>query len=200
MGSQAIKILLIEDNADDAKLIQHQLSKTLKFSFTLQHVIAIHKGLEALQQERFDVVLLDLNLPDGSGISTVDAVSGQATEVPIIVLTGNDNDEVGVEAVKKGAQDYLIKGKVDDDLLARSISYAIERKKLLTQLEHSRREVKTLKGFLPICANCKKIRDDKGYWTQIETYISAQTDAAFSHGICPDCSKKLYGEYFNKKK
>ena len=64
--------------------------------------------------------------------------------------------------------------------------------KLITELKRTLGEVKTLKGFIPICASCKKIRDDKGFWDQIETYISKHSEAKFSHGICPGCMKKLY--------
>ena len=77
-------------------------------------------------------------------------------------------------------------------LLRHSIRYAIERKKLLSQLEHSTKEFKTSRGFLPIYANYNKIRDGKGCWTQIETYISAKTPVEFTHGICPECADKLY--------
>ncbi len=69
-----------------------------------------------------------------------------------------------------------------------------EREQLIIQLQDSLSKVKTLSGFLPICASCKKIRDDKGYWTQIEAYIRDRSEAEFSHGLCPDCSKKLYGD------
>jgi hypothetical protein len=67
-----------------------------------------------------------------------------------------------------------------------------EREKLISKLQEALDNIKTLKGLLPICANCKKIRDDKGYWNQIETYIRHRSDAKFSHSICPDCAKKLY--------
>ena len=70
-----------------------------------------------------------------------------------------------------------------------------ERSRLILELQESLAKVRTLSGLLPICASCKKIRDDKGYWNQIETYIMEHTDADFSHGICPDCAKELYGEY-----
>jgi hypothetical protein len=61
-------------------------------------------------------------------------------------------------------------------------------------------EIKTLRGFVPICANCKKIRDDKGYWEQVETYVSKHTEAQFSHSICPECMRKLYPEFCEDEK
>jgi hypothetical protein len=82
------------------------------------------------------------------------------------------------------------------DMLFRSTFMQMnERKKLITELQNSIAAVKTLKGLLPICASCKKVRDDKGYWKQIETYIAEHSEAEFSHGICPDCMGKLYPEY-----
>lgn len=71
-----------------------------------------------------------------------------------------------------------------------------EREQLVEQLRKTLSEVKRLSGLLPICASCKKIRDDKGYWKQVETYVSEHSDAVFSHSICPECAKKLYPEYF----
>jgi DNA-binding NtrC family response regulator len=73
-----------------------------------------------------------------------------------------------------------------------------EREKLIRELRQALAEVKTLSGLLPICASCKKIRDDKGYWNQIEVYIRDHSQAEFSHGLCPDCAKKLYAEYFKR--
>jgi DNA-binding response OmpR family regulator len=73
-----------------------------------------------------------------------------------------------------------------------------EREKLIQELQYALDNIKTLQGLIPICANCKKIRDDKGYWNQVEGYISEHTDAEFTHGICPDCAKKLYGDLYKK--
>jgi len=74
----------------------------------------------------------------------------------------------------------------------------MERDRVIEELKQALSEVKTLRGFLPICANCKKIRDDSGYWTRIEAYIEEHSDAQFSHGICPECAKKLYPSYYKE--
>ncbi len=83
-------------------------------------------------------------------------------------------------------------------MIARDISERkqaeAERERLVRDLQTALANVKTLRGLLPICASCKKIRDDKGYWNQIEFYIRDRSDASFTHGICPDCAEKLYGE------
>jgi PAS domain S-box-containing protein len=78
--------------------------------------------------------------------------------------------------------------------------YEIERERLIKELKESLEQVKTLSGLLPICSSCKKIRNDEGYWTQLETYISQHSNAQFSHGLCPDCLRKLYPEYYDKTK
>jgi hypothetical protein len=70
-----------------------------------------------------------------------------------------------------------------------------EREKLITELQEAIAKVRTLRGLLPICSSCKKIRDDKGYWNQLESYIQEHSDAAFSHGICPECLRKIYPEF-----
>jgi hypothetical protein len=77
---------------------------------------------------------------------------------------------------------------------------AQEREKLILDLQNALQEVKTLSGLLPICASCKKIRDDKGYWNNLELYISEHSDAEFTHGICPECAQRLYPDYYKKQK
>lgn len=200
MVRKPITVLLIEDDPGDAFLIQRYLSNKQHVQYVVTHVDRLSKGLACLQQGGFDVVLLDLGLPDSAaGFDGFERAHAHSPAIPIIVLTGYDNDEFAIEAVERGAQDYLVKGQVTDVLLGRSIRYAIGRRKLLTQLEHSAKEIKTLRGFLPICMHCKKIRDDQGYWTQMEAYISEHSGAEFSHGLCPECATKLYPRYSKKK-
>lgn len=199
MGTKSINTLLIEDQPDDAMLIRRYLTNLPNVIYNVIHVSFLAEGLKILKDVLFDVVLLDLGLPDGpGGLKTFEKVYAHSPHIPIIVLTGHDDDEFAIESVQKGAQDYLVKGQVTGVLLGRSIRYAIERKKLLTQLEHSAKEIKKLRGILPICANCKKIRDDKGYWTQVEVYISDHSETEFSHGLCPECAVKIYPTFYKK--
>jgi DNA-binding NtrC family response regulator len=199
METTNITGLLIEDNPDDAVLIEKYLTASRKIKYNVIHVERLADGLESLKRVLVDVILLDLGLPDGPvGIKTFEAVYALASHIPIIVLTGHDDDDLAVEAVHKGAQDYLVKDLVTGPALGRAIRYAIERRKLLTQLEDSMKEIKLLRGFLPICVRCKKIRDDKGYWTQVDVYIRNHSEVEFSHGICPDCALELYPELYTK--
>lgn len=199
METKSINALLIEDNPDDAILIQRYLANLPNVRYNVTHVDRLADGSEILKHVLFDVVLLDLGLPDGlGGLKTFEKVYAHSPHIPIIVLTGRDDDAFAIESVQKGAQDYLVKGQVTGVLLGRSIRYAIERKKMLIQLEHSAKEIKQLRGILPICANCKKIRDDKGYWTQVEVYISDHSGTEFSHGLCPECAVQIYPAYYKK--
>lgn len=196
MKNSILKILLIEDNEGDAELIRLVLNESE--GSVLKNADCVSSGLKLLEEEPFDVVLLDLGLPDSSGLDAVQRIQDKGLKLPIIVLTGLSDEELAVRAISLGAQDYLVKGRIDGDLLHRAIRYAIERKKLILELQEALANVKKLSGMLPICASCKKIRDDKGYWTQVETYIRDRSEAEFTHGICPECTKKLYPEIYEE--
>lgn len=125
----ALKILLIEDNLADADWIGEILIEEDWQKLDLKHVKRAREALETLSQDNFDAILLDLSLPDSQGISSLDVVKKQAPELPIIVLTALNDRDIAIESVRQGAQDYLIKGKFEGELLARSIRYAIERQR-----------------------------------------------------------------------
>jgi PAS domain S-box-containing protein len=144
MGDEPIKVLLVEDNPGDARLIREMLKEAATAQFELVHVVRLDEALKLLGEASFDVLLLDLTLPDSQGLDTFFGVHSQAPGVPIVVLTGLADEVVGVESVKGGAQDYLVKGQVDSHLLARSLRYAIERKQAEERLKESKRKYKTL--------------------------------------------------------
>jgi PAS domain S-box-containing protein len=127
MDNKTIKILLIEDKPADARLVQKMLTGVEGFSFSLEHARQLSAGLEQLAAGHVDVVLLDLMLPDSQGLETFTATHSQAPHVPIILLSNLDDEKLAAQAVGKGAQDYLVKGQVDGDLLARAVRYAVER-------------------------------------------------------------------------
>ena len=128
MSSELIKVLLVEDNLGDARLLYEGLEEALPRQFQMTHVRRLSEALEYLWEETCDVVLLDLGLPDSHGIDTLVVTRAQAPGVPIVVLTGFQDEALAVEALKGGAQDYLVKGQVDSKLLGRSLRYAIVRK------------------------------------------------------------------------
>ena len=177
------------------------------------HVLEAKTGeecLDLMHAHRPALVLLDVMLPDTSGITVCkqikDDPSFQGTFV--ILLSGVQvSSEYQAEGLNVGADGYIVKPVSNKELLARV--QAMERirraedalrekekqqEELISRLRDALAEIKTLKGFIPICASCKKIRDDEGYWNQLEAYISKHTDAVFSHGLCPDCADKFRAE------
>lgn len=138
LKTEKLKILAVEDNAADARLIEEFLKEGLSGNFDFKHSATLEEASAALSSEKFDVVLLDLNLPDGRGVDNIDRVYSATRNTPIIVLTGLEDEKAGMMAVQKGAQDYLIKGKIASDTLIRSIRYAMERKRTEMELRSSR--------------------------------------------------------------
>jgi len=132
--SHSVKILLIEDNLAEARLLQEFLIQAQSQEFTLVHVKRLGEALQELGQCNYDVILLDLNLPDSEGLSSLPPLIDQAPSIAIVVLTNTNNEELAIEAVRQGAQDYLIKRQVNPDVLVRSLRYAIERKQVLESL------------------------------------------------------------------
>ncbi len=122
-------ILLIEDNPGHARLIQEMLAESRAIRFELAVADRLSTGLERLALGGIDAILLDLSLPDSHGLDTLDRLLATDSGVPVIVLTGLDDDVVGLKAVSNGAQDYLVKGQVEDDQLVRTVRYVSERQR-----------------------------------------------------------------------
>ncbi len=127
MESQRCRILLVEDDPDDVWVMRSLLGDRWDGPFELVHVELLSSGIRRCQEDLFDVVLLDLALPDSQGLETFIAMHAHAGGVPIVVLSGYDDEMTAMKAVQAGAEDYLVKGQVNDNLLVRSIRYAIER-------------------------------------------------------------------------
>jgi DNA-binding NarL/FixJ family response regulator len=192
MSSPSIQVLLIDDDAVQSFLIQDYLATPATLGFELRTAATLAEGHRLLAANQGDVLLLDLGLPDSTGNQAFYATQERFPHLPIVVMTGLEDENMGLELVHAGAQDYLVKCQINAPLVCRALRYAIERKRLVEDLQQALAEIKTLSGLLPICAGCKKIRDDTGYWTQIETYIAARSDACFSHGLCPECIPKYF--------
>ena len=124
-----VHVLLVEDQLQELELVREMLSGPEQGTFLLTHAGRLEQGLERLRQGGVDVVLLDLCLPDSTGYETFRKAQQVASNVPIILMTNLDDEELAVKAVREGAQDYLIKRRVDGDLLTRAIRYAIERER-----------------------------------------------------------------------
>lgn len=126
--NNAISILFVEDSPDDVALFRRMLAEANTVQFELTHCHRLNRAITLLSKESFDIILLDLSLPDGKGLDTVVRTHAAAPNVPIVVLSGLGDEELAIRALHEGAQDYLVKGNVDSNLLIRAMRYAIERK------------------------------------------------------------------------
>ncbi len=133
-----INVLLIEDNPDDIEMIRILSAEMTAGSFDITPADCLSTGIMLLAEKEFHIVLVDLFLPDSAGIDTLSRLHSIAGELPIIIMTGHNDEKFAIMAVQQGAQDYLIKGQTDANLLWRSVNYAIERKSMMAQLEQMR--------------------------------------------------------------
>ncbi len=195
---QRITILILEDSREDFFLLQEMLSSSEEIEAEILHANRLQEAMETARNHQVDVAVIDLNLPDSSGLDTFLTFHKGHSQLPTIILSGAKDNKLAFEAVSKGAQDYLFKGEPSDTAVIRTIRYAIERQRLMTELKSAQDQVRQLHGLLPICAICKNIRDDQGYWNRIESYISEHSEAQFTHSLCPDCAKKHYSEFLKK--
>ena len=129
MKTDTKRVLMVEDNPGDARLIRETLAESGNAQFELEHVETLSEAIKRVEEERFDAILLDLGLPDSQGLDTPKSMRKQAPGVPIVVLSGLDDEKMAIESVNEGAQDYLVKGKTDTKSLVRALRYAIERAK-----------------------------------------------------------------------
>jgi PleD family two-component response regulator len=182
--------------------------------------LAATSGMAALQISQKivpDLVLLDVMMPGLDGFETCRLMrqSPALAQVPIIFLTASNEPDAVMEGFHVGGVDYVTKPFRHEEVVARARTHLevaqlnktlIEKNHQLEQLttqlkarqielEEALARVKSLRGLLPICAHCKKIRDDKGYWQGVENYVRAHSEAEFTHGICPTCLKDHFPEY-----
>ncbi|MBI3195113.1 MAG: response regulator [Ignavibacteriae bacterium] len=202
MVEEILRVLLIEDDQHDAYMVNGYLSG----SFKVDWVQTLEEGIARLTTREYDVVLADLSLPDSAGNDTMKAVLSAAPNLPIILVSGKHSERFAIKTVGDGVQDFFFKDMLQPDSLRRSIRYSVERKRnerererLLRELREALDKVKALSGLLPMCAWCKKIRDDGGYWHQVEEYLTVHTDAKLTHGICKECSEKIMKEIESNK-
>lgn len=191
-------ILVVEDDINVAAVLEARLE-----SFGYNVCAIAETGAQAIHQNRShepDLILMDILLKgDMNGIETAEQI-GSEYDVPIIYLSCLNTDEVMDRAARTNPYGYIIKPYNNSELRL-TIEIALvkhaaakEREKLIKALEKSLEEIKRLSGLLPICAQCKRIRDEQDNWHEIEKYISDHSEADFSHGLCPDCARTLYPE------
>jgi len=141
LSKEEISVLIIEDNPGDARLIEEMLKEAKRFQFNFFNQKTLSEGLEELLKNEIDVILLDLNLPDCTGLNTISIIRDKVETMPIIILTGRDDEDLAINSLKLGMQDYLVKGKIDPILLERSILYAIGRQQVKLELELSKKKI-----------------------------------------------------------
>jgi len=193
---QIPKVLII----DDEPILRQTFKKALRHqNYDLLFAENGREGLTTFREQAPDLIFLDLRMPVMDGFEFLDAVQVKATDpYTVVVITGHGGDEDIKESYKRGVHSFLKKplNMVEVYSLAdRCLKFKameLEREKLITELQDALATIKTLQGFLPICSACKKIRDEKSEWHQIEDYIREHTDSQFTHSICPECTKKLY--------
>ena len=187
---EKINILLVEDNPGDARLLDVYLKSSFNNAFNLSITAYVSKALQMLEQNVFDVILLDLSLPDSKGLETFKKVYDHSPKTPIIVLTGLEDESTGINAMKLGAQDFLIKGNVHGKELSRSINYSIERYKLLKKLSENTKilEEKSsdlLKERLKL-ADAQKIAHIGSWeWDMVKNQISWTDELFHIHELDP---------------
>jgi two-component system, response regulator PdtaR len=196
------QILIVEDEAIIAADLQRRLSRlgyeVIGMAASGEDAVRLATALKP------DLILMDINLRgEMDGTQTAHQLRTQL-QLPVVYLTASSDATVVKRAKLTDAFGYLLK-PLDEKLLRITIEMALykhqmeqERKKLVGDLQEALAHVKLLSGLLPICASCKNIRDEEGYWHQVEEYVRDHSEADFSHSVCPHCARKLYPEYFNK--
>ncbi|MBU1052637.1 MAG: response regulator transcription factor [Proteobacteria bacterium] len=205
-------ILVVDDNEAGRYSISHILRQA---GFKVKEAATGAEALE-ISAQKPDLVVLDINLPDINGLEVCKRIkeSPVTATIPVLHLSATFIDTKSrVTGLDSGADGYLVQPVGSDELLAtinallrmksaeeKAKKAVEEHDRTIKQLKEALLQVKTLSDLLPICMHCKKIRDDQGYWNQIEEYINKYTDTRFSHCICEDCMKNLYPEYWEETK
>lgn len=205
MNPSATRVLIAEDDPMVGEMIQGML-EGMAYN-VIGRALNGEQAAEMTETQQPDVVLMDIAMPKMNGIEATRHIQ-LCCPVPVVILTAYETPDLLQRASEAGAGAYLIKPPNELEL-ERAITIAVARfedmmelRELNTQLQTRNSElqaaldkVKQLSGLLPICANCKKIRDDDGYWQDVAVYIRDHSEAEFSHGVCPDCMQELYADF-----
>jgi CheY-like chemotaxis protein len=209
------RVLIIDDSRDNRLLLQKMLTASGYADVLLAESARDafrHLGMEESggPDPQVDLILLDISMPVLDGIEACRLIKavGRLRDVPVIMVTAMTEDEFLVSAFNAGAVDYITKPVKKVELLAR-VGSALRLKQSMDtcrtqgqmllkknkELERAMQEIKVLRGLIPICATCKKVRNETGAWQNLEAYVTEHSGALFSHGICADCLARDYPEF-----
>ncbi|MEI6305586.1 MAG: response regulator [Deltaproteobacteria bacterium] len=188
------KLLIVDDAPENLRM----LYQTLKNEYKLFSAANGKEALSLAESVAPDLILLDVMMPEMDGFEVCGCLKGDDAlkDIPVLFLTALVEETDEVKGFKAGAVDYItkpFKPMVVKHRIATHLQLKSQRDELASknlELEEALAKVKTLSGLLPICMECKKIRDDKGYWNQLEAYISQHSEVLFSHGLCHECATK----------
>jgi len=195
---RSIRVLIVDDDVLMLEMIERILAH-LDYTVVGRAMNGI-QAVEMVQALAPDIVLMDVQMPKLDGVAAARQIQ-ETHPTPVIILTAYNAPGLIERARDAGVMAYLLKPP-NTSSIGPVIPIALARfediqtlKRLNVELEHALAQVKQLQGLLPICANCKKIRDDQGNWHPIDLYVDKHSEVEFSHSICPDCLKELYPEY-----
>ncbi len=179
MDNKKKLLLIVDDNPENRKVLGNLL---IQSGYEVGAAPDGRTALDFIKNEPPDLILLDIMMPGMDGFEVCEKLKSdvETKHIPVIFLTAKTNTEDIVRGFQVGGVDYVSKPFNGEELLARIQTHI---------------EIKVLRGLLPICSTCDKIRDDEGYWHSIENYIASHADILFSHSLCTVCSEKLYGEH-----
>jgi len=199
-----MKVLVVENDPVSQEILAGVLPK---WGYEVVRAMDGVEGMDKIMLPSSpDLVLLDWMMPRMDGLGFIRKVRSEVKDNPpyIIMLTSRNEKKHIVTGLESGANDYITKPYDKDELRVRldvgkrmiELQQALLKK--ISDLESALKQINVLEGLIPICMYCKKIRDDSNYWNQIEGYIAAHSNATFTHGICPECYKKIVKESIDK--
>ncbi len=196
------RVMIVEDDPGMILYIKNSLEN---LEYTIGPVASTaSKAIEYAREDQPDVILMDILLEgEQDGIEAAEVIREQ-TEIPVIFLTSTSSEAFLQRARITEPFGYLLK-PFEDPLLRANIEMALyksrmerERRKLIRELRQSLERIRELKSLIPICSSCKKIRNDQGYWEQLEAYLRTHYDVDFSHSMCPQCLKRYYPDLYEE--
>lgn len=184
-----LQLLLVEASAEAVERIVARLEEAVAAAVDIVQTSLLAEALQHVSQNRFDCILLDLDLPDSKGLDALRRLVALVPDVPVIVLGQAEDEQDAADPVREGAQDFLILGRFDGHGLLRAIHYAIERSRMQAHIRRQDDELSKYKSLLLICSSCHKVRLEGGEWQTFEAFLHEHHAAHVRELTCPDCTR-----------